>query len=96
MTKHDIITLICVIILAIVISIVVNVGFALLFVSNVPNDFKIGEAVLVNGNNGVVLENYIGKYVIIRIDNGVGSIPRYSEVRFVRSEVSKIVENKDK
>jgi len=27
--------------------------------------------------------------LVVRVDNGVGVVPRYSEVRFVKSELSK-------
>lgn len=53
--------------------------------------FNPGDAVVVPCGNGVLLENYIGHYMLVRIDNGVGAIPRYSEVRFLKSEVSKAI-----
>jgi hypothetical protein len=51
--------------------------------------FNPGDAVVVPCGNGVLLENYIGHYMLVRIDNGAGVVPRYSEVRFFKSEVSK-------
>ena len=51
---------------------------------------KDGDTVnLPGGDKGVVLRCPIGNYVTVRVDNGVGCAPRYSEVRFLRSEISK-------
>ena len=51
---------------------------------------KDGDTVnLPGGDKGVVLCCPIGNYVTVRVDNGVGCAPRYSEVRFLRSEISK-------
>jgi hypothetical protein len=51
--------------------------------------FNPGDIVIVPCGNGVLLENGIGNYMLVRIDNGVGAVPRYSEVRFFKWEISK-------
>ena len=51
--------------------------------------FNPGDSVTVPCGNGVLMDNYFGDYMLVRIDNGVGVVPRYSEVRFFKSEVSK-------
>ena len=53
--------------------------------------FNPGDAVTVPCGSGVLLDLLIGDYMLVRIDNGVGVVPRYSEVRFLRSEVSRRV-----
>jgi hypothetical protein len=56
-------------------------------------EYQLGETVLTpEGLKGVILENYIGHYLIIRIDNGPGKVPRYNEARFLKAELTKSLE----
>ena len=60
-----------------------------------PVEFYFGDIVVLPVVTGKIDKGVVvgvgqsNDVLIVRIDNGVGAVPRYSEVRFVKSELSK-------
>jgi prepilin-type N-terminal cleavage/methylation domain-containing protein len=82
----------------VLIVLMIIVIFILLAVNDKPDPSKIEQwdevQVKETGVRGRVMSDNNRSIVKLRIDNGPGAAPRYSEVSFSRDEVTKLAEKK--